>query len=168
MATVLIATPFVRSQALRNQASVSDVGGVHAPKRLRVSCRQASVGGSGEGRRLSVLSDIATSQDEISIFQASSTHSTLSDWIVSFLLKEDHVQEQEPEPAVAAPIVQMLEPVAEIEATKLHQVERRRPKRTVVFTEEKARRLRQENRATQTFHDKWYHSAIASRLATPE
>lgn len=38
----------------------------------------------------------------------------------------------------------------------------------VIFTEEKARRMRKENRATSTFHDKWYHSAIASRLATPE
>lgn len=44
----------------------------------------------------------------------------------------------------------------------------RRQSERVIFTEEKARRLRRANRATQTFHDKWYHSAITSRLATPE
>jgi len=44
---------------------------------------------------------------------------------------------------------------------------RRRSER-VIFTAEKARLLRKENRATQTFHDKWYHSAIASKLAMPE
>jgi hypothetical protein len=45
---------------------------------------------------------------------------------------------------------------------------RRRGSERVVFTAEKARLLRKENRATQTFHDQWYHSAIASKLAMPE
>lgn len=35
----------------------------------------------------------------------------------------------------------------------------------VGFTAEKARILRKELRATETFHDIMYHSAIASRLA---
>lgn len=45
---------------------------------------------------------------------------------------------------------------------------RRRRSERVVFAAEKARLLRKENRATQTFHDQWYHSAIASKLAMPE
>jgi hypothetical protein len=80
---------------------------------------------------------------------------------MSIFFEKEGVREQAPLPA-AGPTFQLLEPA------KLRQGERRRSERTVVFTEEKARRLRKENRATQTFHDKWYHSAIASRLATPE
>lgn len=41
-------------------------------------------------------------------------------------------------------------------------------RKQVKFTAEKARLLRKELRAMETFHDKWYHSAIASRLAKPE
>lgn len=35
----------------------------------------------------------------------------------------------------------------------------------VAFTAEKARALRKSMRASETWHDGWYHSAIASRLA---
>lgn len=38
----------------------------------------------------------------------------------------------------------------------------------VGFTAEKARLLRKELRATESFHDLMYHSAIASRLAFTE
>eukprot|EP01018_Ginkgo_biloba_P012266 Gb_00707 [translate_table: standard] len=41
------------------------------------------------------------------------------------------------------------------------------PKRAV-FTAEKARLLRKELRATESWHDLMYHSAIASRLAFPD
>ncbi|KAH0456542.1 hypothetical protein IEQ34_014449 [Dendrobium chrysotoxum] len=37
-----------------------------------------------------------------------------------------------------------------------------------VLTPEKARVLRRELRATETWHDAMYHSAIASRLASPD
>ncbi|KAG6467566.1 uncharacterized protein LOC122035934 [Zingiber officinale] len=40
----------------------------------------------------------------------------------------------------------------------------RRPR----LTTEKAKMLRREMRATETFHDAMYHSAIASRLASPD
>lgn len=43
----------------------------------------------------------------------------------------------------------------------------RRLSKPVIFTEEKARILRKATREGKTFHDKWYHSAIASRLAFP-
>jgi hypothetical protein len=48
MATLLIATPFVHSKALLTHAMVSDVRGLQPQKRLRVSCRQASVTASGD------------------------------------------------------------------------------------------------------------------------
>jgi hypothetical protein len=38
----------------------------------------------------------------------------------------------------------------------------------VQFTDEKARLLRKQTRATETWHDAWYHSGIASRLAEPD
>jgi hypothetical protein len=38
----------------------------------------------------------------------------------------------------------------------------------VQFTEEKARLLRKQTRSTETRHDAWYHSGIASRLAEPD
>ncbi|XP_068650722.1 uncharacterized protein [Aristolochia californica] len=37
-----------------------------------------------------------------------------------------------------------------------------------VLTAEKARLLRKELRATETWHDPMYHSAIAARLASPD
>eukprot|EP01018_Ginkgo_biloba_P012273 Gb_00704 [translate_table: standard] len=40
--------------------------------------------------------------------------------------------------------------------------------RRAVFTAKKARLLRKELRATETWHDLMYHSAIASRLAFPD
>lgn len=43
----------------------------------------------------------------------------------------------------------------------------RRLSKPVFFTEEKARLLRKATREGKTFHDQWYHSAIASRLAFP-
>eukprot|EP00249_Psilotum_nudum_P006999 c20232_g1_i1 orf=409-966(-) len=43
-----------------------------------------------------------------------------------------------------------------------------RKSRSVKFTAEKAKLLRQELRATETWQDSMYHSAIASRLATPD
>lgn len=39
--------------------------------------------------------------------------------------------------------------------------------KAVVFTAEKARALRKKMRASETWHDGWYHSAIATRLAQP-
>lgn len=46
--------------------------------------------------------------------------------------------------------------------------ERRRPNYSkVAFTPEKARALRKSMRASETWHDDWYHSAIATRLAEP-
>lgn len=153
MATLLIATPFVHSKALLTHAMVSDVRGLQPQKRLRVSCRQASVTASGD--------DGSSRVDKGAVLQSSSGQdASIVDWMSIFFEKEG-VHEQAPLPA-AGPPFQLLEP------PKLRQGERRRSERTVVFTEEKARRLRKENRATQTFHDKWYHSAIASRLATPE
>jgi hypothetical protein len=82
-----------------------------------------------------------------------------ADLIAAFLEEEIHEEAQQAE---VAPTLQQLEPVSEVQ-----QASRRRSAR-VIFTAEKARLLRKENRATQTFHDQWYHSAIASKLATPE
>lgn len=58
--------------------------------------------------------------------------------------------------------------MAALEEKVVESAGRRRRSERVVFTAEKARLLRKENRATQTFHDQWYHSAIASKLAMPE
>ncbi|CAK9214946.1 unnamed protein product [Sphagnum jensenii] len=41
-------------------------------------------------------------------------------------------------------------------------------KQEVQFTDEKARILRKQLRSTETWHDTWYHSGIASRLAEPD
>ena len=166
MATLLIATPFVHSDALRNNASGSDARGHPAQKRLRVSCRQASASASGERHRVGA-SDDGSIHDEVSVLQSSSAqNASLANWIATSFEMED-VHTLAPQ-SVPAPKFQLLEPVVEFEGTKPHHGERRRSERTVIFTEEKARRLREANRATQTFHDEWYHSAIASRLANPE
>jgi hypothetical protein len=45
---------------------------------------------------------------------------------------------------------------------------RRFHKQEVQFTDEKARILRKQLRSTETWHDTWYHSGIASRLAEPD
>ncbi|CAM6088108.1 unnamed protein product [Calypogeia fissa] len=48
-------------------------------------------------------------------------------------------------------------------------IEKSRPSysKVAVFTPEKARALRRSLRASETWHDEWYHSAIAARLAQP-
>lgn len=41
-------------------------------------------------------------------------------------------------------------------------------RRSPILTAEKARLLRREMRSTETWHDAMYHSAMASRLASPD
>lgn len=45
--------------------------------------------------------------------------------------------------------------------------ERRSNSTKVAFTAEKAKAMRKSMRAAETWHDGWYHSAIATRLAEP-
>ncbi|ERM96613.1 hypothetical protein AMTRI_Chr09g16690 [Amborella trichopoda] len=56
----------------------------------------------------------------------------------------------------------------EIQAPDLPENRPKGQLRRSVLTAEKAKLLRKEIRATETWHDLMYHSAIASRLASPD
>ncbi|EHA8591750.1 hypothetical protein COCNU_scaffold150091G000010 [Cocos nucifera] len=69
------------------------------------------------------------------------------------ILREEAASEDQAEAAAAAP------EGAAMEATAARRAR---------LTAEKARVLRREMRATEIWHDAMYHSAIASRLASPD
>lgn len=149
MATLQIATVFVESNAMRMRASIGGVRGFHVRRTLRVSCQQGSV----EWQRSGSESD--GDQEAVNILQSSRNpllNLPREDLIAALAEKENHGADE----SVVAPGVNSEGSGA-----------RRRSER-VIFTAEKARLLRKESRASKTFHDKWYHSAIASKLAMPE
>lgn len=150
MASLLIATPRVHSTALRSSGMIADVRGFHGQETSRIASRRASVSAAR-----AEASDSAGRQAAVTVRQSLSSpllNLSPADLIAAF---SEEKREQ----------TEALQQSGQV--SQAQQVERRRSER-VIFTEEKARRLRKENRATMTFHDKWYHSAIASRLATPE
>ncbi|KAG0599225.1 hypothetical protein M758_12G137100 [Ceratodon purpureus] len=147
MAALQMVTVFPASTAFPKRASVS---GFQGRRTLRVSCQRRVVdeqsGGESDGG----------SQADVSILQSS--RNPLLNLPREELMAALGDNQVESAVGVAAPVVA---------ASDSPSGQRRRSER-VVFTAEKARLLRKENRATQTFHDKWYHSAIASKLAMPE
>jgi len=151
MATLQIATAFAESSALRKRSSIGAVRGFHGRKTLRVSCHQSS--GDVEGQRSGSESD--GDVEAVNILQSSRNpllNLPREDLMAALVEKDNHVDGAE---GAVGPVNPAASGVS------------RRAER-VIFTAEKARLLRKENRATQTFHDKWYHSAIASKLAMPE
>nr|XP_024357071.1 uncharacterized protein LOC112273009 isoform X1 [Physcomitrium patens]PNR32689.1 hypothetical protein PHYPA_024631 [Physcomitrium patens] len=162
MTTLLSATPFVQSIGLRSWALVGELRGLQGQKRLRVSSVQSSVSATSVGHGADD-SDIADSQNVLQCLRSPLLNISPAAWIATF--REVH---DEAHRTAAAPTYNKVNLPSKYETTELHRGNRRRSEKTVIFTAEKAKRLRKENRATQTFHDQWYHSAIASRLATPE
>lgn len=159
MATLLVSTPFVHSSSLRK---CTLPGEVRQQKRLRVSCLLGSVPSSVGGYREDG-SDVSGGNDIFQALKSPLLKISPAAWIATFREVHDEAHRTD-----AAPRFQKTAPSSEYATGEMGQVEIHRSQRNVVFTPEKAKRLRKENRATQTFHDQWYHSAIASRLAIPE
>lgn len=148
MATLQIVTAFPASTAFMKPASVAGVRGYQERKTLRVSCERSVVPADVDG------SDSDGAQEAVNILQSSRNpllNLLREDLMAALVEKEHHTNGAD---GVVAPAGES-------------SGQRRRSER-VIFTAEKARLLRKENRATRTFHDKWYHSAIASKLAMPE
>jgi len=158
MAILSIATPLVHSNALRRSGMIAEVRGTQGRKASRMACRQASVSAA---HRVDA-SDTADRQAIVTVRQSLSSpllNLSTVDLIAAFLEEETHEEAQHADVAQA---LHKLESVPEVP-----QAVRRRSER-VIFTEEKAKILRKQNRASLAFHDKWYHSAIATKLASPE
>lgn len=145
MATLQIAAAFVESNAARKRASFGGVRGFHVRKTSRVSCQKSSAEGPRSG------SESDGDMEAVNILQSSRNpllNLPRADLIAALAEKGDNSE------GVVVPEASEARP--------------RSRDRVVKFTAEKARLLRKENRATQTFHDSWFHSAIASKLAMPE
>lgn len=145
MATLQIAAAFVESNEARKRASFGGVRGFHVRKTSRVSCQKSSAEGPRSG------SESDGDMETVNIFQSSRNpllNLPREDLIAALAEKGDNSE------GVVIPEASGARPRSRV--------------RVVKFTAEKARLLRKENRATQTFHDSWFHSAIASKLAMPE
>ena len=151
MATLQIATAFVESEALRKRSSLGAARGFQGRKTLRVSCQQNPA--HVNGRRSGSESD----GDQVAVKILQSSRNPLLNLPREDLMAALFENDNQVDGAVST--VGFVRPAA---SAPRQQSER------VIFTAEKARLLRKESRAAQTFHDKWYHSAIAAKLAMPE
>lgn len=150
MATLQLLTPFAGSKVFDKSASVSSVRGLQSREAVRVLCLRKE---GGEGQSSSGESD--GSREAVSILQSSRNpllNLPRDELMAAFSGKDDVHGDGDSAVGPHLPA----------------SGERRRSGRQGGFTAEKARLLRKGNWETQTFHDKWYHSAIASKLASPE
>lgn len=164
MAT-LRSEPFADHNGLGKHVATaaSDMRAFQSRKAMRVSCQQNLVPSNSDqrvgGSKKNITNNAA--QEAATADMLQSSRSPLFDlpaqkW-PAFVEKENVIVPSALKQSDAAL-------VHEGSTTAPQRLERKQVK----FTAEKARLLRKELRATETFHDKWYHSAIASRLAKPE
>ena len=174
MAT-LRSRPFSTHNVLDLHTSGAGLPALKARKMVRVSCQQRLVS-SGSDPRVGSPKRKSSQDAVVNMLKKASEKTqeqwwsplfdfTAEDWS-SPLSEKENIKET-PNVIASSALEKQKEPPLASQQQVPHPA-RRSVRKPVQFTAEKARLLREDLRANETFHDKWYHSAIASKLAKPE
>lgn len=175
MATTLRSRPFSGHNVLDLHTSGAGLPALKARKMMRVSCQQR-LASSGSDPRVDSPKRKSSQDAVVNMLRKASAKTreqwwsplfdfTADDWS-STPSEKENIKETRNVIAPSA-LEKEKEPALASQQQGPHPA-RRSARKPVQFTAEKARLLREDLRANETFHDKWYHSAIASRLAKPE